>query len=107
MQLSLMYGSGLPFGAPNSERFEQTARIPSYKRLDIGFSRLIKKEGVITKSKFINHFTSIWASIEVFNLIGIQNTSSYIWVSDAQNNYYAVNNYLTGRLLNFKINLKF
>jgi len=107
MQLSLIYGSGLPFGAPKSERFEQTARIPSYKRLDIGFSRLIKKEGAMSKSKVINQFNSIWASIEVFNLIGIQNTSSYIWVSDAQNNYYAVNNYLTGRLLNFKINMKF
>ena len=107
MQLSLIYGTGLPHGPPNSERFEQTNRIPSYKRLDIGFSRLIKKEGAMSKSKIINQFNSIWASIEVFNLIGIQNTSSYIWVSDAQNNYYAVNNYLTGRLLNFKINLKF
>ena len=59
MQLSLMYGSGLPFGAPNSERFEQTARIPSYKRLDIGFSRLIKKEGTISKSKFINQYCRV------------------------------------------------
>ena len=107
MQLSLTYGTGLPFGPPNSERFEQISRIPSYKRLDIGFSRVIKKEGKATKSKFINHFKSIWGSVEVFNLIGIQNTSSYIWVSDAVNNYYAVPNYLTGRLLNLKLNLKF
>ena len=107
MQLSLTYGTGLPFGPPNSERFEQISRIPSYKRLDIGFSRVIKKEGKATTSKFINHFKSIWGSVEVFNLIGIQNTSSYIWVSDAANNYYAVPNYLTGRLLNLKLNLKF
>ena len=107
MQLSLIYGTGLPYGAPNSERFQQTARIPSYKRLDIGFSRVIKKEGRISKFKFINYFKSVWASIEIFNLVGIQNTSSYIWVSDASNNYYGVNNYLTGRLLNFKLNMKF
>lgn len=107
MQLSLLYGTGLPFGAPNSERFQQTGRIPSYKRVDVGLSRLIKKEGSIHKLKFINYFKSIWASIEVFNLAGIQNTSSYIWVSDASNRYYAVNNYLTGRLLNFKLNMKF
>ena len=74
MQLSLTYGTGLPFGPPNSERFEQISRIPSYKRLDIGFSRVIKKEGKATTSKFINHFKSIWGSVEVFNLIGIQNT---------------------------------
>jgi len=107
MQLSLIYGTGLPYGAPNSERFQQTARIPSYKRVDIGFSRVIKKEGSISRFKFINYFKSVWASIEVFNLVGIQNTSSYIWVSDSSNNYYGVNNYLTGRLLNFKLNMKF
>ena len=107
MQLSLTYGTGLPFGPPNSERFEQISRIPSYKRLDIGFSRLIKKDSKITKSRVINYFKSIWGSIEVFNLIGIQNTSSYIWVSDSANNYYAVPNYLTGRLLNLKLNVKF
>ena len=75
--------------------------------LDIGFSRVIKKEGTINKMKFINHFKSIWAGIEVFNLIGVQNTSSYIWVSDASNRYYAVPNYLTPRLLNVKLNMKF
>ena len=107
MQLSLIYGSGLPFGAPNSERHEQTLRIPSYKRLDIGFSRSIKRENEHNKIKFLNHFSSIWASIEIFNLIGIQNTSSYIWVSDSSQRYYAVPNYLTGRLLNLKLNIKF
>ena len=107
MQLTLIYGTGLPYGAPNSERFQQTARIPSYKRVDIGLSRVIKKEGAISKVKFVNYFKSIWGSIEVFNLAGVPNTSSYIWVSDASNNYYGVNNYLTGRLLNFKLNIKF
>ena len=106
MQLSLIYGSGLPYGAPNSERFQQTARIPSYKRVDIGLSRVIKKEGTVSQVKFINYFKSIWASVEVFNLANIQNTASYIWVSDASNNYYGVNNYLTGRILNFKLNMK-
>ena len=53
-----------------------------------------------------NYFKSIWVSIEIFNLANIQNTSSYIWISDASNNYYGVNNYLTGRILNFKLNIK-
>lgn len=107
MQLSLIYGTGLPFGAPNTDRHEQTLRIPAYRRLDIGFSRSIKRENYQSKWKFINNFKSIWASLEIFNLIGIQNTSSYIWVSDSSNRYYAVPNYLTGRLLNLKINIKF
>ena len=107
MQLSLIYGTGLPFGAPNSERFEQTRRIPSYKRLDIGFSRVIKKEDTPSKFKLINNFKSIWGSIEIFNLIGIQNISSYIWVSDSSNQSYAVPNYLTGRIVNLKCNINF
>ena len=45
--------------------------------------------------------------LEIFNLVNIQNTSSYIWVSDASNRYYAVPNYLTGRLYIFKINFDF
>jgi hypothetical protein len=107
MNLTLIYGSGLPFGAPNSERHEQTLRIPSYRRVDIGFSKSIKNENETLNIKFLNNFKSIWIGIEVFNLIGIQNTTSYIWVSDSNNRYYAVPNYLTSRLLNIKLNIKF
>ena len=107
MNLTLIYGSGLPFGAPNSERHEQTLRIPSYRRVDIGFSKAIKNENETLNIKFLNNFKSIWLGIEVFNLIGIQNTTSYIWVSDSNNRYYAVPNYLTSRLLNIKLNIKF
>ena len=107
MNLTLIYGSGLPFGAPNSERHEQTLRIPSYRRVDIGFSKSIKNENETLNIKFLNNFKSIWIGVEVFNLIGIQNTTSYIWVSDSNNRYYAVPNYLTSRLLNIKLNIKF
>ena len=107
MQLSLVYGTGLPFGAPHSDRHEQTSRIPSYRRLDIGFSRSIKNSQNKSKIKFLNNFDSIWTSVEFFNLVGIKNTSSYIWVTDASNTYYAVPNYLTSRIINLKLNLKF
>ena len=107
MQLSLVYGTGLPFGAPHSKRHEQTSRIPSYRRLDIGFSRSIKNSQNNSKIKFLNNFESIWTSVEFFNLVGIKNTSSYIWVTDASNTYYAVPNYLTSRIINLKLNLEF
>lgn len=97
----------MPFGAPNSERHEQTLRIPSYRRVDIGFSKSIKDENEELNFQFLNNFKSIWIGLEVFNLIGIQNTSSYIWVSDSNNRSYAVPNYLTSRILNIKFNLKF
>jgi len=50
---------------------------------------------------------SIWISLEVFNLLGTNNTVSYIWVEDITNRQYAVPNYLTQRQLNLRMILKF
>ena len=107
MNLKLHYSSGLPSGAINSERHEQVFRIPAYRRVDIGFTKVIKELGQGSKSKYFKHFDSLWISAEVFNLLGIRNTISYLWVSDVVQNQYAVPNYLTSRLLNLKLQAKF
>jgi len=107
VNLNLSYGSGLPFGANNSTRDQQTMRMPSYKRMDIGFSKLIKQPEFQSKNKFFNFFNSIAVSAEIYNLLGIRNTGSYIWITDASNNRYAVPNYLTSRLLNIKLSAEF
>lgn len=107
MNLKLHYSSGLPIGAVNSERHEQTIRIPSYRRVDIGFSKVIKDGDKGSKWKNFKHFDSIWLSAEVFNLLAIRNTISYLWVTDVVQNQYAVPNYLTSRLLNLKLQAKF
>ena len=107
MNLKLHYSSGLPSGAINSERHEQVFRIPAYRRVDIGFTKVIKESGQGSKSKYFKHFDSLWISAEVFNLLGIRNTISYLWVSDVVQNQYAVPNYLTSRLLNLKLQAKF
>lgn len=107
MNMKLHYSSGLPVGAVNSERHEQTFRIPSYRRLDIGFTKIIKEGDVGVNSKYLKHFESLWLSAEIFNLLGIRNTISYLWVADVAQNQYAVPNYLTSRLLNIKLQAKF
>ena len=107
MNLKLHYSTGLPTGALNSERHEQTIRIPSYKRVDIGFSKIVKEGSSGSQSKYLKHFNSLVVSAEVFNLLGIRNTISYLWVTDVVQNQYAVPNYLTSRLLNLKIQAKF
>ena len=107
MNLKLHYSSGLPTGALNSERHEQLFRIPSYKRVDIGFSKIVKQGGIGSTSKYLKHFDSLVLSLEIFNLLGIRNTISYLWVTDVVQNQYAVPNYLTSRLLNIKIQAKF
>ena len=107
MHLNMIYGSGLPFGPPKSEKFEDILRIPDYRRVDIGFSAILKSKGKKSKVKFLNFLESAWISAEVFNLLDINNTVSYLWVTDVSSRQYAVPNYLTSRQLNFKLIISF
>ncbi|MBS1588618.1 MAG: TonB-dependent receptor [Bacteroidetes bacterium] len=108
--INMMYATGLPFGPPNGNRYDDTLRLPDYKRVDIGFSALLldgdRKER--PSHSFFRNLHSVWLSLEVFNLLGIQNTLSYSWIQDqTTNKIYAVPNRLTSRLLNVKLIINF
>ncbi|MFC2111362.1 carboxypeptidase-like regulatory domain-containing protein [Bacteroidota bacterium] len=106
MHLNLVFGSRLPFGPPTHKRYQATLRIPPYRRVDIGFSKQIKSADSKLRAKsFFRHFNEIWLSLEVFNLLQINNTVSYLWISDVSNRMYAVPNYLTPRQLNVKLHI--
>ncbi|PSR05588.1 MAG: hypothetical protein BRD50_00495 [Bacteroidetes bacterium SW_11_45_7] len=110
MHLNLLFGTGLPFGPPDNQRFRDTLRIPPYRRVDIGFSALLwDRERVenIKPNNPLRFLRSVWVTAEVFNLLGIKNTISYFWVKDVTNRTYAVPNYLTSRRINGKIVVKF
>jgi len=107
MHLNLLYGTGLTFGPPKGEKYQDVLRIPDYRRVDIGFSVVIKKQEKRSKIKWLNVFNSIWISAEVFNLLDINNTVSYLWVADISGREYAVPNYLTTRQINGKLSLTF
>jgi len=110
MHLNLIYATGLPFGAPDKPRYADTLRIPDYKRVDIGFSALLLdgKKRERPYHSFFREVKSIWASLEIFNLLGIQNTLSFSWIQDqSTNKNFAVPNHLTSRLVNVKIIVKF
>ena len=103
MHLNLIYGTGLPFGPPNGKKHQDILRIPDYRRVDIGFSAVLKAADKKSKLRWLNTFNSIWVSAEVFNLLDINNTVSYLWVADVSGREYAVPNYLTSRQLNAKL----
>lgn len=108
MHLRLLFSTGMPFGPPDSERYEQTLRMPDYRRVDIGFSYQFINEGTTFGSgNPLKHFKNMWISLEIFNLLQIYNTVSYIWIKDINNRQYAVPNYLTPRLLNIKLTADF
>jgi hypothetical protein len=102
--LTLVYGTGLPIGPPDAPRSEQTLRLPPYRRVDIGLSKQLIGERTKFKSKNpLRAFDSMWISLEIFNLLQINNTVSYLWITDIYNQQYAVPNYLTPRTFNLKL----
>lgn len=108
MHLQINYGSKLPFGAPQSPRYTHTGEMKSYQRVDIGFSKTLKRpDKIYPGSHFLNYFKDAWISLEVFNLMDRRNTISHEWVTDFSGNEYGVENSMTGRRLNLKISAKF
>jgi len=108
MHLAFYYGSSLPFGPPKSQRYQQTLRMPSYRRVDIGFSKeIISENSRLEQKNPLHYLKSLWVSLEVFNLLQVNNTISYIWVTDVGGLKYAVPNYLTPRQLNLKLIAQF
>jgi hypothetical protein len=117
VHMGLVFASGLPFGPPDNNRYRDLFRIPSYKRFDVGFSALLfdiekKKEMGKVPKKFFGSMEQIWLSFEVYNLFGINNTVSYIWVDGLDPRtgtfgQYAVPNYLSQRRVNLKFKVDF
>lgn len=110
MQLSMVFGTALPFGPPGDERYTDLLRTPTYRRVDIGFSKQLIGDEVKKKpqGKFLKGFESMWIGLEVFNLLQVSNVASYTWITDVSNaRQYAVPNYLTGRQLNLRITAQF
>ena len=109
VQLSLFYGTGLPFGPPSFNRYEDIQRLPAYRRVDVGFI----KQLVDNQTKFKNPnspFTNLkeaWIALEIFNLLDINNTSSKTWIQDIRGRYYAIPNFLTTRRVNLKFLVRF
>ena len=106
--LKAAFADGLPFGRPHSERTEQTWRAPAYKRVDMGMSfRLLNNEDrhiALGMGKWVKN---LWIGVDCFNILGIDNVNSYYWVTDINDNQYAVPNYLTGRQLNLRLSVDF
>ncbi len=101
--INLLFGTGLPV-----EKTDVTPRFNPYRRVDIGISKQLKSEEKILKEgNPARYFKSIWLSLEVFNLLDINNEISYTYVTDIRGTDYGVPNYLTGRRVNLKLIAKF
>ena len=110
LNLKGVLSGGLPFIAPRTkyEDVKSVFRTPAYKRVDLGFSyQLAGESDAIMDRGFFRHLKNIWVGIDVFNLFDIKNVSSYYWITNIDNQQFAVPNYLTGRQLNARLIVDF
>lgn len=102
--INLLFGTGLPVEKTD----KPYPRFSPYRRVDIGISKQLKGDDKqLPEGNPFRHFKNIWLSLEVFNLLDINNEISYTYVKDIRGWQYGVPNYLTGRRLNVKLIMRF
>jgi hypothetical protein len=103
VQMGMQYGSPLPYGPPDHDRYKDVLRMKSYFRVDLGMSYDLMKSKKEIKTFWTKNFTDAIVSFEVFNLLGIKNVLSKQWIQDVEGKYYSIPNYLTSRRFNLKL----
>jgi len=77
--------------------------------VDIGFMLLMWDAA--RREKNPNHFLRFsrqtWLSLEVFNLMQVQNQAGNTWIKTIFEQQYAIPNYLTSRRINLRMRMEF
>lgn len=107
--LNLVYNTGVPGGSPayaDVYRFQE--RLRDYKRADLGVSYIFVDANKQLSSGWLSKFKELSAGLELFNMFDIQNSITNTWVRDVYSKtQFGIPNYMTGRVLNFKVGMTF
>lgn len=118
VNLTLVYANGLPSGTPisldsngrpdYSAPYNYQRSLPSYKRVDIGLSKVfIDQKDNAVSGGFWSNFKELTLGVQIFNAFNISNTVANQWVNDVNSGYqYPVPVRLTGRFFNVKLDFK-
>ena len=105
MNLKGTFAQGLPFGPPHTGLEKNVFRSSAYRRVDVGMTyRLLDNEDRHMRRNIVRN---VWLGLDCLNLFGFNNVSGYYWVTDVTNHQYAVPNYLTGRMINARLQVEF
>ena len=109
MYLNLVYNTGVPGGSPSyASPYSYQNRLPDYKRADVGMSYVIinsNKKGI---KKWQKRFRELSLGIEIFNMFNVQNSITNTWVRDVYSKrQYSIPNYLTPRIFNLRLGIRF
>ena len=109
MYLNLIYNTGVPGGSPSyADPYDFQNRLPDYKRADLGVSYVLVDGKKKYNSGWKSHFRELTIGAEIFNIFDVQNSISNTWVRDVYSKrQYAIPNYLTPRVFNVRLLMKF
>ena len=109
MYLNMLYQTGVPGGSPSyADPYVFQNRLKSYFRSDVGISYIFKDHENNSKGKWLEKFKEFSVGIELFNMFDVQNSITNTWVRDISSQAsVAVPNFLSGRVLNVKMSMKF
>jgi len=109
MYLNLVFNTGLPGGSPSyANSYDYQNRLNAYKRADIGISYVLKDAQHQTNNNFLTDCKEFSIGFEIFNMFDVQNSITNTWVRDVYSKrFYGIPNYMTQRVLNIKMDMKF
>ncbi|EAR00930.1 TonB-dependent receptor [Maribacter sp. HTCC2170] len=110
MYLNLVYNTGLPGGSPNfSDPYVFQNRLKDYKRADLGISHIfVDADKSYPENHWLNKFKELSVGFEIFNLFNNKNSITNTWVRDIDSkNEFAVPNFMTARVLNLQLKMRF
>lgn len=108
MHLNMIYGSNMSYNIPDNPKYRNALIVDPYIRVDLGLSaQLLGPQTELRSHSPFKSFKSIWAALEIYNVIDRANTISYQLIKDYSNNTFSLPNRLTPRQLNMKIRVEF
>lgn len=110
LYVNLVYNTGVPGGSPNNaDPYEFQNRLRDYRRADLGISYIFAdRNSNVKKGHWLSNFKELDVGLEIFNAFNNQNSITNTWVRDVDTQrQFAVPNFLTPRLLNIKLHMRF
>ena len=109
MYLNLVYNTGVPGGSPSyADVYSYQNRLPDYKRADIGMSYVVVDAKNKANNGWKKRFKELSVGVEIFNLFDVQNSITNTWVRDVYSKrQYSIPNYLTPRVFNIRLDMRF
>ncbi|MBX0289654.1 carboxypeptidase-like regulatory domain-containing protein [Hymenobacter sp. HSC-4F20] len=107
--VNLVFGTGLPFSPPAEPELRGTSKLTrSYKRVDLGFTKVLTlRTAVEEASGRAVQLKTLWASLEILNILAADNLAGYNYLQDLNGRTYAVPNFLSRRLVNLRVIARF